>query len=146
MRLLNEPKNEKSVIAAGAMISGDFVYIDSNGKAARPTDATTAAKSTFVAVKNPEYSCQYAGFSNVISAGDYVRLVNGCKVEFSTPNLNLADNFASATKGDYLGITNSGKVAAVDSSAVNTTTFLRFESFVGDTNSGILTAFVDYMI
>lgn len=146
MRLLNEPKNEKYAVAAAAMISGDFVYIDSNGKAATPTDAATAAKATFIAVKNPEYSCGFNGFSNVIASGDQVRLVNGCRVEFSTPNLNLADNFANETKGASLGITNSGKVAEVGSSAVNTTDFLRFVSFVGDINSGILVADVDYMI
>jgi len=147
MRLLNEPKNEKYAVAHAAMISGDFVYINADGEAATPTDASTAATARFIAVKNPEYSCQYAGFSNVIATGDQVRLSNACRVEFSTPNLNLpTDNFATETVGAYLGITNSGKVAKVGSSAANTTTFMRFVSFVGNTTSGILVADVDFMI
>lgn len=149
MRLLTQPKNTEQRVAATALTYGQFVYINSDGKFAAPTDASTAAKAVYVIVRPAEMSRAFTGYDNTVKAGELCQGVNGCKVRFFSESLNIpTDNFATCAPGTKLGITNSGLVALTASAAANTTGFLILDSFTGTgaTASGILDASIDYMI
>lgn len=144
MRLITEPKNKISAIADSALTIGKPAYLTSAGKLKHPTDASTAAKAVYFVNRPPEYCVNFDGYSNVIAAGDLVEGVNGFIGQFTTPELNIADNFAAVDPGTTLGITNSGAIAKEASAAANTTGLLRLIKFVGDTNSGVMDAIVDF--
>lgn len=144
MRLITEPKNKISAVAASALTIGKAAYLNTDGKLAHPTDATTAAKAVYFVNRNPEYCVNFDGYSNVIAAGELVEGVNGFIGQFTTPELNIADDFSAVNPGTAVGITNSGLIAKEASAAANTTGLLRMIKFTGDTNSGVMEAIVDY--
>lgn len=146
MRLLNEPKNRINAVAAAALTIGKAAYINTDGKLAHPTDASTAALAVYFVNRAPEYCVNFDGYSNVIAAGELAEGINGFKAIFSTAELNISDNFAAENKGSALGITNSGLIAKTASAAANTTGLLHLISFTGNTTSGQMEAIVDFRI
>ena len=145
MKLLNEPKNRINAVAASALTVGKAAYINTDGKLAHPTDASTAALAVYFVNRAPEYCVNFDGYSATIAAGELVEGINGFKAIFSTAELNISDDFGAVNKGTALGITNSGLIAGT-SAAANTTGLLRLISFTGNTTSGQLEAIVDFRI
>ena len=146
MKLLNEPKNRINAVAASALTVGKAAYINTDGKLAHPTDATTAAEAVYFIQRPREYCVNFDGYSATITAGELVEGINGFKAIFDTAELNIADDFTAVNKGTKLGITNSGLIAKATSAAANTTGLLRLISFTGNTTSGQLEAIVDFRI
>lgn len=126
---------------AGKNAAGQTIYL-------KPTSAGEAALSTGMAFLDPTiYNDPYNGVRNTVASGQPIAVVNGCRFLCDAKALLNGGNFTTLTTGDYLGIGNSGQIAA-SSPASGTSKFVRFESFVGDTsaNSGIFTGKVEAQI
>ena len=140
------PKNTLRAVAAAELTYGMFAYVNTDGKLAHPTDATTAARAVYMIVRPPEMSRAFAGYDNKVASGELCQGVNGCEVEIYTESLDIAQDIAGVAYGAKMGITNSGKATPTGTAAANTTGFLVKDSFTGNTSSGVLRAHVDYMI
>jgi len=145
-RLLSNPINEKSLIAGQDLESGELVYEAANGTALKSSTAANDVKSVWIAVRNTEIQPEAYQNEATIKSGISVRVVNGCSFLCDADTLKIADSFGTvSTRGDFLGI-KSGKICIVSSATASTTDYFRFESFVGDTDSGIMKATMKAMI
>ena len=123
-------KNGNFVVETGKNAAGQSIYI-------KPTSAGTAANATQVAYLDPTiYNDPYNGVRDTIASGAPVQVISGCK--FLCDAECLSGDFTATVAGAFLGITNSGLIAA-SGPASGTSKFVRFESFTGDAtpNSGI---------
>ena len=133
--------NCKSVKAGEALNGGDAVLVekDSNSNvliARKPTSEAEAAKVVGVVglVQNNLTTVDPNGFITGYASGTKIQVLNG--VEFTVDS----DSFTagSYTKGDYTGISVSGKIVASGSAVAATAKFFHVEDYKALSPSGAL--------
>ena len=144
---LNTPYSElnmsncKSVKAGEDLNAGDVVLIekDTNSNvviARKPVSEAEAAKVTHIVgvVQNNLTTVDPNGFITGYKSGVKIQVLNG--VEFTVD----AQSFTAGTytKGDYTGISASGKIVASGSAVAATASFFRVEDYKALSPSGAL--------
>ena len=133
--------NCRSVKAGENLNAGDAVLVekDSNSNvliARKPTSEAEAAKVTGIVgvVQNNLTTVNPNGFISSYVSGTKIQVLNG--VEFTVDSASFTAG--SYTKGDYTGISVSGKIVASGSAVAATAKFFHVEDYKALSPSGAL--------